>query len=89
MELNVSSQFGALTIHSGVSAHAMVVKPGEEETAINLFWLAYLGERQMGITSTYPSSLDDEDISQFLPVKYDNFESQVIVSSALGPIYSY
>jgi hypothetical protein len=78
LQLNASGPFTSLsTFTRGVFP---IIKPGEEEVGINVFWLAYLGERQHGVASRFPASLDDDDVSQVLPLTYEDFEAQVIAS---------
>ena len=43
----------------------------------NTFWLAYAIERQHGCGNGWALSLDDQDISQLLPVRGDQFEDGV------------
>jgi Fungal specific transcription factor domain len=52
----------------------------EDETRRNAFWLAYATERQHGIGNGWALSLDDQDISQLLPVRGDQFEQGVSLS---------
>jgi hypothetical protein len=49
----------------------------EDETRRNTFWLAYATERQHGCSNGWAFSLDDQDISQLLPVRGDQFEHGV------------
>jgi hypothetical protein len=51
----------------------------EDETRRNVFWLAYATERQSGCGNGWALSLDDQDISQLLPVRGDQFEQGVRV----------
>ncbi|KAA1467928.1 hypothetical protein DENSPDRAFT_833103 [Dentipellis sp. KUC8613] len=46
----------------------------EEETRRNTFWLAYVMERQHGCSNGWALSLDDQDVTQLLPVKGDLFD---------------
>ena len=46
----------------------------EQETRRNIFWLSYALERQCSISSAFAVELDDQDISQLLPVRGDQFE---------------
>ncbi|KAG6877642.1 hypothetical protein C0993_005351 [Termitomyces sp. T159_Od127] len=50
----------------------------EDEMRRNAFWLAYAVERQHGCGNGWALSLDDQDISQLLPVRGDQFENSVI-----------
>ncbi|TFK77005.1 hypothetical protein BDN72DRAFT_754042 [Pluteus cervinus] len=51
----------------------------EDETRRNAFWLAYAMERQHGTGNGWALSLDDQDVSQLLPVRGDFFEQGVLV----------
>ena len=46
----------------------------EDETRRNSFWLAYATERQYGCGNGWALFLDDQDVSQLLPVRGDQFE---------------
>ncbi|TFK41060.1 hypothetical protein BDQ12DRAFT_600361 [Crucibulum laeve] len=52
----------------------------EDETRRNAFWLAYAAERQHGCGNGWAMSLDDQDVSQLLPVRGDQFEQGVLVT---------
>lgn len=45
----------------------------EDETRRNTFWLAYAAERQHGLGNGWALSLDNQDVSQLLPVRGDQF----------------
>lgn len=45
----------------------------EDETRRNAFWLAYATERLHGFDNGWALSLDDQDVSQLLPVRGDQF----------------
>jgi hypothetical protein len=45
----------------------------EDETRRNSFWLAYALERQHGLGNGWALSLDNQDVSQLLPVRGDQF----------------
>lgn len=51
----------------------------EDETRRNSFWLAYATERQHGCGNSWALFLDDQDISQLLPVQGDQFEQEASV----------
>ncbi|KAJ3570257.1 hypothetical protein NP233_g4533 [Leucocoprinus birnbaumii] len=51
----------------------------EDETRRNAFWLAYALERHCGMNNGWAMCLDDQDISQLLPVQGDQFESGTLV----------
>ena len=46
----------------------------EDEIRRNSFWLAYATERQSGSGNGWALFLDDQDVSQLLPVQGDQFE---------------
>jgi hypothetical protein len=46
----------------------------EDETRRNLFWLVYSTECQYGCGNGWALFLDDQDVSQLLPVQGDQFE---------------
>ncbi|KXN89934.1 hypothetical protein AN958_04938 [Leucoagaricus sp. SymC.cos] len=52
----------------------------EDETRRNAFWLAYALERQHGMGNGWALCLDDQDISQLLPVRGDQFEQGILVT---------
>ena len=49
----------------------------EDETRRNTFWLAYATERLYSSGNGWAMSLDDQDVSQLLPVRADQFEQGV------------
>lgn len=49
----------------------------EDETRRNAFWLAYALERQNSEPTAFTVLLADEEISQLLPVRGDQFERGV------------
>jgi hypothetical protein len=51
----------------------------EDEVRRNTFWLMYAIERHHGSGNGWPLCLDDEDVSQLLPVRGDLFEQGVLV----------
>ncbi|KAF8807498.1 hypothetical protein BYT27DRAFT_7189569 [Phlegmacium glaucopus] len=51
----------------------------EDETRRNSFWLAYATERQHGCGNGWALFLDDQDVSQLLPVRGDQFEQGILV----------
>ncbi|KAJ6575219.1 hypothetical protein B0H19DRAFT_1127724 [Mycena capillaripes] len=79
--LNVCPPFHSIT-HSVrpasiiLPAHTVV----EDEARRNVFWLAYCTERLHGCANGWAMSLDDDDISQLLPVRGDHFENGVLVT---------
>lgn len=52
----------------------------EDETRRNAFWLAYATERQFGFGNCWAISLDDQDVSQLLPVRGDQFNQGTLVA---------
>ncbi|KAF5377608.1 hypothetical protein D9615_005317 [Tricholomella constricta] len=52
----------------------------EDEMRRNAFWLAYATERQHGCGNGWALSLDDQDVSQLLPVRGDQFEHGILVT---------
>ncbi|KAF8078522.1 hypothetical protein FPV67DRAFT_1557832 [Lyophyllum atratum] len=52
----------------------------EDEMRRNAFWLAYATERQHGCSNGWALSLDDQDVSQLLPVRGDQFEHGILVT---------
>ncbi|KAF9015250.1 hypothetical protein BDQ17DRAFT_1340740 [Cyathus striatus] len=52
----------------------------EDEMRRNAFWLAYAAERQHGCGNGWASSLDDQDVSQLLPVCGEQFEKGTLVT---------
>lgn len=52
----------------------------EDEVRRNTFWLMYAIERHHGSGNGWPLCLDDEDVSQLLPVRGDLYEQGVLVA---------
>ncbi|KAJ7103426.1 hypothetical protein B0H15DRAFT_812191 [Mycena belliarum] len=79
--LNVCPPFHSIT-HS--VRPASIISPAhtvvEDEMRRNVFWLAYCTERLHGASNGWALSLDDESISQLLPVRGDQFEQGVLVT---------
>ncbi|KAF5375247.1 hypothetical protein D9758_000182 [Tetrapyrgos nigripes] len=71
-----SSILHILCVFSVVPAAKSVV---EDETRRNAFWFAYAIERQYGFSNAWALSMDDQDISQLLPVREDQFERGILV----------
>ncbi|KAF9056264.1 hypothetical protein BJ165DRAFT_1432192 [Panaeolus papilionaceus] len=53
----------------------------EDETRRNTFWLAYALDRQHGSGNGWSLCLDDQDISQLLPLRGDQFLNGTLVSA--------
>ncbi|KAI0931896.1 hypothetical protein AcW1_000826 [Taiwanofungus camphoratus] len=51
----------------------------EDEMRRNAFWIAYAIERTHGSGNGWAMVLDDQDVSQLLPIRYDQFERGVLV----------
>ncbi|KAI0337612.1 hypothetical protein BDW22DRAFT_861866 [Trametopsis cervina] len=51
----------------------------EEEMQRNVFWLAYVTERHNSLMGDYPVTVGDEDISQLLPLRGDQFVAGIKV----------
>ncbi|KAJ7361636.1 hypothetical protein DFH08DRAFT_844736 [Mycena albidolilacea] len=79
--LNVCPPFHSIT-HS--LRPASIIMPAhtvvEDEMRRNVFWLAYATERLHGSANGWAMNLDDQDISQLLPVRGDHFEQGVLVT---------
>ncbi|KAJ6604750.1 hypothetical protein DFH09DRAFT_1123717 [Mycena vulgaris] len=79
--LNVCPPFHSIT-HS--VRPASIISPAhtvvEDETRRNVFWLAYCIERLHGCSNGWSFCLDDESISQLLPVRGDQFEQGLLVT---------
>ncbi|CAK5280565.1 unnamed protein product [Mycena citricolor] len=75
---------GRIPIHSITHSvrPASIIVPAstvvEDETRRNVFWLAYCTERLHGAGNGWALSMDDQDISQLLPVRGDHFEKGVL-----------
>nr|GAT43231.1 predicted protein [Mycena chlorophos] len=79
--LNVCPPFHSIT-HSHRPASILSPAPTviDDETRRNLFWLAYCTERLHGCSNGWAMSMDDQDVSQLLPVRGDHFEKGVLVT---------
>ncbi|KAF8507193.1 hypothetical protein F5888DRAFT_1602133 [Russula emetica] len=73
--LNVESPFSPLS--DSIRTPSLILPPEsvvEEEVRRNTFWLLYAMERMGGCSNGWPLSLDDQDVSQLLPMSGFNFE---------------
>jgi len=73
--INVESRF--LPISDSLRTPSLLQPPEtviEEETRRGTFWLLYATERMAGCSNGWALSLDDQDVSQLLPMKGTNFE---------------
>ncbi|KAJ7110114.1 hypothetical protein C8R44DRAFT_801404 [Mycena epipterygia] len=79
--LNVCPPFHSIT-HS--VRPSSIIHPArtvvEDETRRNVFWLAYCTERLHGCSNGWSLCLDDQDVSQLLPVRGDQYEQGVLVT---------
>ena len=76
--LNVDAPF--FPIADALRTASLLPPPGgviEGEVRRNTFWLLYAMERMGGCSNGWALSLDDQDISQLLPIKGVNFETGV------------
>ncbi|KAH9840158.1 uncharacterized protein C8Q71DRAFT_746053 [Rhodofomes roseus] len=82
MGLNVAAPFHPI---SGSARPPSLLPPAnsvlEEELRRNTFWLAYALERTMGSGHGWALMLDDQDISQMLPVCGEDFEEMRSVAT--------
>ncbi|PFH54567.1 hypothetical protein AMATHDRAFT_78225 [Amanita thiersii Skay4041] len=78
--LNMCPPFNSIT---KTQRPASILPPArtviEDETRRNAFWLAYTNERLHGCGNGWALSLDDQDISQLLPVRGDEFDQGHLV----------
>ncbi|KZT05881.1 uncharacterized protein LAESUDRAFT_726455 [Laetiporus sulphureus 93-53] len=54
----------------------------EDEMRRNTFWIGYAIERTHGTGNGWAMTLDDQDVSQLLPVRRDQFEQGILVLPA-------
>ncbi|KAG8864484.1 hypothetical protein FRB96_004987 [Tulasnella sp. 330] len=52
--------------------------PEQEETYRNIFWLTYATERILSAGTVWPLCLQDDDVSQYLPIRSIDFPGQFI-----------
>lgn len=82
--LNVCPPFQSIT---NSTRPASILPPArtviEDETRRNAFWLAYAMERQHGCSNGWALSLDDQDVSQLMPVREEYFLQGVCPPSKL------
>ncbi|KAG9039774.1 hypothetical protein FRB95_007201 [Tulasnella sp. JGI-2019a] len=55
--------------------------PEQEETFRNIFWLTYTTERILSAGTVWPMTLQDEDVSQYLPIRGVDFPGEFIPKS--------
>lgn len=69
----------AITHYKPPSVLAPAKSVIEDEIRRNTFWIAYAMERQQGTGNGWALSLDDLDVCQLLPLRFDQFEQGVLV----------
>ncbi|OCH96219.1 hypothetical protein OBBRIDRAFT_787678 [Obba rivulosa] len=78
--VNVCPPFNSIAEHL---RPASILPPArtviEDELRRNAFWLTYAMERTHGSGNGWAIFLDDEDVSQLLPLRQDQFESGILV----------
>ncbi|KAH9846804.1 hypothetical protein C2E23DRAFT_743274 [Lenzites betulinus] len=71
------------SISSSNMTRSSIIPPAinvvDDEMRRNTFWIAYIMERHFAAINNFAMMLDDEDISQMLPVRGDQFEQGVLV----------
>ena len=85
--LNVDAPF--FPISDALRTPSLLPVPGsviEDEVRRNTFWLLYTMERMGGCSNGWALSLDDQDVSQLLPMKGVNFEMGVSMVSLLSSV---
>ncbi|RPD64871.1 hypothetical protein L227DRAFT_571326 [Lentinus tigrinus ALCF2SS1-6] len=79
--LNVCPPFDSITTSS--MARSSIIPPAtnvmEDEMRRNTFWIAYMTERHFTAINSFATFLDDEDVSQMLPVRGDQFDKGILV----------
>ncbi len=87
--LNVASQFSPLS--DSIRTPSLIPPPEsvvEEEVRRNTFWLLYTMERMGGCSNGWALSLDDQDVSQLLPMSGFDFELGVCMMLLCWPCKS-
>ncbi|EMD42002.1 hypothetical protein CERSUDRAFT_110542 [Gelatoporia subvermispora B] len=78
--VNVCPPFNSIAEHL---RPASILPPArtviEDELRRNAFWLAYAMERTHGSGNGWAIFLDDEDVSQLLPLRQDQFDAGILV----------
>ncbi|KAL1722068.1 hypothetical protein EV715DRAFT_247841 [Schizophyllum commune] len=81
--MNMCSPFRSIS--TAVRPPSLIPPPRnviEDETRRNTFWLIYCAERLHGLGNGWAMSVDDDDISQMMPVLSEQFEHSILVSPA-------
>ena len=76
--LNIDSSFSPLS--DSIRTPSLIPPPEstvEDEVRRNTFWLLYAMERMGGCSNGWALSLDDQDVSQLLPLKGLDFDMGV------------
>ena len=76
--MNMCSPFRSIS--TAVRPPSLIPPPRnviEDETRRNTFWLIYCAERLHGLGNGWAMSVDDDDISQMMPVLSEQFEHSV------------
>ena len=76
--MNMCSPFRSIS--TAVRPPSLIPPPRnviEDETRRNTFWLIYCAERLHGLGNGWAVSVDDDDISQMMPVLSEQFEHSV------------
>ena len=75
--LGIHADSAFLPISDSLRTPSLIPPPAsitEIEVRRNTFWLLYAMERMGGCSNGWPMSLDDQDVSQLLPVKGSDFD---------------
>jgi len=78
--LGIHADSAFLPISDSLRAPSLIPPPAsmtEVEVRRNTFWLLYAMERMGGCSNGWPMSLDDQDVSQLLPVKGSDFDLEI------------
>jgi hypothetical protein len=84
--LNIDSSFSPLS--DSIRTPSLIPPPEsivEDEVRRNTFWLLYAMERMGGCSNGWALSLDDQDVSQLLPLKGSDFEMEVCMMLLYWP----
>ncbi|KDQ05924.1 hypothetical protein BOTBODRAFT_71140 [Botryobasidium botryosum FD-172 SS1] len=76
--LGLNLRLDSKTLKSGGKVMSLLPPPSgsiEAEARINTWWAAYTLERFQAVSSSWAMAVDDEDISQILPIRMDDFEA--------------
>ncbi|SRR5260221_710220 len=86
--LNVDTPFSPIS--DTIRPLSLIPPPAsdiEGEVRRNTFWLLYAMERMGGCSNGWALSLDDQDISQLLPIKGVDFEMGVSAFFSVNHLY--